>query len=307
LNVQPGPKVCFNDIVRDRVEFDRENIDDQVLIKSDGYPTYHLANVVDDHLMKITHVIRGEEWLSSTPKHILLYENFDWEQPVFAHLPLLLNSDKSKLSKRQGDVAVEDYKEKGYLKEALINFVALLGWSAGDNQEIYQIDEKLKWINETHLRNKPDIEIIPEIRHVLQENGLNSDSFKDKYLHKVIEAMKERVSFAYEYVTNCRYLYETPTIYNEDTVNKRWEADSLSLLIKLGEGFESLQNPSKHDYEKVLIRISEESGEGKGKLIHPLRLAISGVGGGPGVYDILDIIGKEETMKRLKAAVAHFS
>ncbi len=134
-------KIIFDDVIRGRVEFDSNNIDDQVLIKSDGFPTYHLANVVDDHLMGITHVIRGEEWLSSTPKHILLYEYLGWEKPVFAHLPLLLNPDKSKLSKRQGDVAVEDYMKKGYLKEALINFVALLGWNYGDDKEFYKMEE----------------------------------------------------------------------------------------------------------------------------------------------------------------------
>ncbi len=144
LNVHPDEKIIFNDVIRETVEFDTNNIDDQVLIKSDGYPTYHLANVVDDHLMEISHVIRGEEWLSSTPKHVILYEYFGWEKPVFAHLPLLLNPDKSKLSKRQGDVAVEDYREKGYLKEALINFVALLGWNYGDDKEFYEMDELIK-------------------------------------------------------------------------------------------------------------------------------------------------------------------
>lgn len=327
LNVEPGPKVIFDDIVRNRVEFDRQQIDDQVLIKSDGFPTYHLANVVDDHLMKITHVIRGEEWLSSTPKHVLLYEHFGWELPVFAHLPLLLNPDKSKLSKRQGDVAVEDYKEKGFLKEALINFVALLGWSAGDNQEKYNIEEliekfslervnksgavfdqdKLKWLNEEHLRSRPDPEIIPVIRKTLDLNGITSDGYSDEILLKIISAMKERVSFPQEYVTNCRYLYEAPAVYEEDTLNKRWKDDSAGLLIKLAAGFEMLHNPVKHDYEEVLSRIAEETGNGKGKFIHPLRLAVSGVGGGPGVYDILEIIGKEETIKRIKTAVEKLS
>lgn len=174
LNVEPGSTIKFKDYIRDEVEFSSDVIDDQILIKSDGFPTYHLANVVDDHLMKISHVIRGEEWLPSTPKHILLYEAFGWELPVFAHLPLLLNPDRSKLSKRQGDVAVEDYKKKGYLKEALLNFIALLGWTAGDDKEIYDMDglissfsldrvnksgaifdmDRLNWLNAEHLRKK---------------------------------------------------------------------------------------------------------------------------------------------------------
>ena len=172
LNVEQNHTIKFDDIIREHVEFESNNVDDQVLIKSDGYPTYHLANVVDDHLMKITHVIRGEEWLSSTPKHVLLYDAFGWERPIFAHLPLLLNPDRSKLSKRQGDVAVEDYRDKGYLKDALINFVALLGWNAGDDKEFYYMDEliysfslervnkagavfdlqKLNWLNAEHLQ-----------------------------------------------------------------------------------------------------------------------------------------------------------
>ena len=180
LNVPADNIITFDDIIREKVSFNSSNIDDQVLIKGDGYPTYHLANVIDDHLMGITHVIRGEEWLSSTPKHILLYNFFKWEIPIFAHLPLLLNPDRSKLSKRQGDVSVEDYRSKGYLKEALVNFVALLGWNAGDDKEFYDMQalidnfslervnkagavfdpEKLNWLNSEHLRKKEDKEII---------------------------------------------------------------------------------------------------------------------------------------------------
>ena len=190
LNVESNHRIIFDDIVRERVEFDSNNVDDQVLIKSDGYPTYHLANVVDDHLMQISHVIRGEEWLSSTPKHVLLYDAFQWRRPIFAHLPLLLNPDRSKLSKRQGDVAVEDYRSKGFLKDALVNFVALLGWNAGDDQEFYLLNEliekfslervnksgavfdieKLSWLNAEHLRRKTDAELL----FFLKEEILNS-------------------------------------------------------------------------------------------------------------------------------------
>ncbi len=190
LNVEPNQIVRFNDHVRGTVEFNTDNIDDQVLIKSDGYPTYHLANVIDDHLMEISHVIRGEEWLSSTPKHVLMYKFFEWDLPEFAHLPLLLNPDKSKLSKRQGDVAVEDYRDKGYLKEALINFVALLGWNFGDDQEYYLLNEmiekfslervnkagavfnieKLDWLNGLHIRNKSNEEILPLFKSELKKS-----------------------------------------------------------------------------------------------------------------------------------------
>ena len=196
--------LLIDDVIRGRVEFNSDTVDDQVLIKSDGYPTYHLANVVDDHLMKITHVIRGEEWLSSTPKHILLYDFFGWEKPVFAHLPLLLNPDRSKLSKSQGDVAVEDYKAKGYLKEALINFVALLGWTAGDDKEFYYLNElienfslervnksgaifnveKLDWLNAEHLRKKPNTEILVMLKEELSKSKFKEQNYSDEYLLK---------------------------------------------------------------------------------------------------------------------------
>jgi glutamyl-tRNA synthetase len=327
LNVQPDQKVIFNDVIRDTVEFDTNNIDDQVLLKSDGFPTYHLANVVDDHLMKITHVIRGEEWLSSTPKHIILYDYFGWDKPVFAHLPLLLNPDKSKLSKRQGDVAVEDYREKGYLKEALINFVALLGWNFGDDKEFYEMDEliekfslervhkagavfnleKLNWLNYEHLRRKPDSEVLKMLRVEIDKSEFSNNNYVDEYLVKVISAMKERVSFVREYLTKSPYFFHAPEAYEEQNLNKRWKEDSAELLDKLKISFEKLENPSKEDFEKALDEIASHLNINKGKLVHPLRIAISGVGEGPGVYDIVSVLGKDETISRINAALIKLS
>ena len=323
LNVPADQKVTFDDVIRERVEFDTSNIDDQVLIKSDGFPTYHLANVVDDHLMEITHVIRGEEWLSSTPKHILLYDFFEWEKPVFAHLPLLLNPDRSKLSKRQGDVAVEDYQSKGYLKETLINFVALLGWNAGDDKEFYYLDElvvkfslervnkagavfdlqKLNWLNAEHLRKKTNNEILQMLKAEIQNSNFKTLTFSDDYLLTVIEAMKERVSFVKEFITNAPYFFEAPNSYEEEIVKKRWTQDSAELLKALSEIYSKLDNPTKEDYEHGLKSFTELKQIGIGKIIHPLRLAVSGMGNGPGVYDILHIIGKEETIKRINKAI----
>lgn len=327
LNVQPNRKIIFNDVIRETVEFDSENIDDQVLLKSDGYPTYHLANVVDDHLMEITHVIRGEEWLSSTPKHIILYDYFDWEKPVFAHLPLLLNPDKSKLSKRQGDVAVEDYRDKGYLKEALINFVALLGWNYGDDKEFYEMDEliekfslervhkagavfnieKLNWLNYEHLRIKPDNEVLDMLKAEIAKSEFKDNVYSDEYLLKVISAMKERVSFVKEYLTKSPYFFTAPEIYEEQNLKKRWKEDSAELLTKLKEQFELLTNPVKEDFEKTLDSLSVHLNISKGKFVHPLRIAISGVGEGPGVYDIIATLGKEETLKRINTALQKLS
>lgn len=323
LNVVQNETIKFDDIIRGHVEFESNNVDDQVLIKSDGYPTYHLANVVDDHLMKITHVIRGEEWLSSTPKHVLLYDAFGWERPVFAHLPLLLNPDRSKLSKRQGDVAVEDYRDKGYLKEALINFVALLGWNAGDDKEFYYMNElinnfslervnksgavfdlqKLNWLNAEHLRKKSNQELLILLKDELQRSKFKDQFFSDEYLIQIIEAMKERVSFIKEFIDSCVYFYQAPAEYEQKAVEKNWRPETSNHLIKLKEEFSKLSNPTKEDYEQALIKVSEELNVGKGKLIHPLRLALSGQSTGPGMFDLLFILGKDEVINRIETAI----
>ncbi|NWF87895.1 MAG: glutamate--tRNA ligase [Ignavibacteriaceae bacterium] len=323
LNVKPNQKIVFNDIVRGTIEFDSNNIDDQILIKSDGYPTYHLANVVDDHLMKITHVIRGEEWLSSTPKHVLLYDAFSWEQPFFAHLPLLLNPDRSKLSKRQGDVAVEDYRDKGYLKEALVNFVALLGWNAGDDREFYYLNElvetfsldrvnkagavfdtvKLNSLNAEHLRKKSNNEILGMLKDEIQKSQYKNQEYSDEFLLLIIEAMKERVSFVSEFVITCPYFYEAPKDYEQKAIEKNWKSETPNQLMKFINKLRDIDTPSKSDYELVLANIAEELGIGKGKLIHPLRLATSGQSTGPGIFDLLYILGKEEIIKRVNTAI----
>lgn len=323
LNVEPGKVIKFNDHIREDVEFSSNVVDDQVLIKTDKYPTYHLANVVDDHLMKITHVIRGEEWLSSTPKHVILYEALEWEIPIFAHLPLLLNADRSKLSKRQGDVAVEDYKKKGYLKEALINFVALLGWTAGDDKEYYEIDElissfsldrvnksgaifdieKLNWLNEEHLRKKSDIELLKMLRSELQDSKFSGQEYNDEYLINVIGVMRERVSFIKEIFEKGFYFFEEPTTYEEAGVKKRWNNQSAEILKQYKTKIELITSPTREDYENALKDTALQNNTGNGNVIHPLRLAVSGVTGGPGIFDILYIIGKEKTINRIKAII----
>jgi len=323
LNVVKNTKIVFDDIVRGHVEFDSSNVDDQVLIKSDGYPTYHLANVVDDHLMEISHVIRGEEWLSSTPKHVLLYDSFGWQRPVFAHLPLLLNPDRSKLSKRQGDVAVEDYRSKGYLKEALVNFVALLGWNAGDDREFYYLNEmvdsfslervnksgavfdleKLNWLNAEHLRKKSNEEILNMLKECIGRSIYKTGKFTDAYLLNVIVGMKERVSFVNEYLTKSPYFFEAPLEYEQSAKEKNWKPETGSQLIKFRDALLLIDNPSKEDYEHVLAKTAEELSIGKGRLIHPLRLALSGQSTGPGMFDLLFILGKDEVVKRINAAL----
>lgn len=323
LNVIPNQKIVFDDIIRNRVEFDSNNVDDQVLIKSDGYPTYHMANVVDDHLMQISHVIRGEEWLSSTPKHVLLYDYFGLEKPIFAHLPLLLNPDRSKLSKRQGDVAVEDYQAKGFLKEALVNFVALLGWNAGDDKEFYSMNElincfslervnnsgavfdleKLNWINAEHLRKKSNDEILIMLKIEIENSELRIGNYSDNYLLLVIDAMKERVSFVKEFLTKSPYFFEAPTEYEEASKLKNWKPETPEHLKALRNKYSELTNPSKEDYEAALKQTVAELNIGVGKIIHPLRLAVSGQSTGPGMYDLLFILGKDEVIKRIDTAI----
>lgn len=323
LNVPSDIKIQIKDIVRGDVEFDSSVVDDQVLLKSDGYPTYHLANVVDDYLMGITHVIRGEEWLSSTPKHVLLYDFFGWRRPEFAHLPLLLNPDKSKLSKRQGDVAVEDYRDKGYLKDALVNFVALLGWTAGDDQEFYYLNElaekfslervnkagavfnveKLNWLNAEHLRKKSKEELVLLLRTEIENSEYKEYSFSDELLSGIIDSMLERVSFVKEFLTKAEYLFKDFESFEEETVKKRWKEDSASLLKIYSEKISVIENPVKEDYETALHQTAEENNVGNGKVIHPLRLAVSGIGGGPGVFDICKIIGKTTVLNRIGKAI----
>ncbi len=323
LRVPDATSVVCDDIVRGRVEFATEQIDDQVLLKSDGFPTYHLANVVDDHLMEVSHVIRGEEWLSSTPKHVLLYEYFGWDIPQFAHLPLLLNPDKSKLSKRQGDVAVEDYRAKGYLPGALVNFVALLGWNPGDEREIFSLDdlvrefslervgksgavfniEKLDWMNFEHLRKIPDAEVLLKLKAHLLQSQFAGNKFSDEYLLSVISAMRDRASFVRDFVEKCPYFYAAPEQYDLEVTRKRWKPETPHQLKKLVEEFSQLTLSRKEDFEAVLHKTAEVLQVKNAELIHPLRLAVSGMGAGPGLYDILHILGKDEVIKRILTAI----
>ncbi|MCE1187555.1 MAG: glutamate--tRNA ligase [Ignavibacteria bacterium] len=323
MNIAPGLVVEFDDVIRGHISFNSEIIDDQVLLKSDGFPTYHLANVIDDHMMKITHVIRGEEWLPSTPKHVLLYQSFGWEVPQFAHLPLLLNPDRTKLSKRQGDVAVEDYRSKGYLKEALVNFVALLGWTAGDDREFYYLDElieafslervnksgavfdlqKLSWLNAEHLRKKTSEELLPFLRETMAEKNIPAEKFTDNYLTHVIDSMRERVQFIYEIVENAPYFFSAPQVFDESVIAKRWNEKTPELMQQLVEEFSKLSSNEKEGFETALKVVAEKYTVKTAELIHPLRLSLSGVGGGPGVYDIAMILGKEESINRIKTAI----
>ncbi|MDA3814198.1 MAG: glutamate--tRNA ligase [Candidatus Cloacimonetes bacterium] len=317
LKIPQEGEVTFYDIVREKVTFPWNMVDDQVLVKSDGFPTYHLANVIDDHLMEISHVIRGEEWLSSVPKHLCLYEALGWKPPKMCHLPLLLNSDKSKLSKRQGDVAVEDFLNKGYLPETLLNFVVLLGWHAPGDQEFYTLTElekafslkrinksgsvfdleKLNWMNGQYLRNT-DLKVIGEYaRKYFIDAGYHITNEKH-YLELVdiarnrIHKLDEVTEFAKPFFSKLEYAEEDKAILGSESSQilfKFW-VDNIIDSPELNEEF----------INGLLNRSVEELGIKGKELYPPLRLALYGSEHGPELPTIMDILEKEKVLLRFK-------
>lgn len=321
MRIESGEDVVFDDAVRGLVSINTDTVDDQVLMKSDGFPTYHLAAVVDDHLMGITHVIRGEEWLTSTPKHILLNRAFGWEPPKYAHLPLIVNEQRKKLSKRNDDVSVESYREKGFSAIGLVNFLALLGWSAGDDKEFYaELEEiasaftlerigkapsvfdvaKLKHINTLHLREMKASAIASELDPFFTRAGIEKP--ESSHLEAIIEVMRERASVYADFVDGCEYFYQAPTSYDEKTVKKRWKDDSPALLSAYAERLANC-DWTIEALEEELRAVTTEAECGAGRLIHPVRLAVSGVGGGPGLFDLLLLVGRDECRRRIEVAL----
>lgn len=310
-------EVVFYDQVRDKVVIQCSEIDDQVLIKTDGFPTYHFANVVDDYLMGITHVMRGEEWLPSTPKHILLYEAFGWDLPKFIHLPLLLNPDKSKLSKRQGDVAVEDYLGKGFLKETLINFVGLLGWHPKDDREIFSLEEiekefsikriqksgavfdqeKLLWMNKHYLKNSSLEKIVSEI-----SKFSNISNIEDEQFTKLVEFARTRISTLKEFDDEI-FPFVSELKFDDEKLEILNSKVAQSLLKNISNEFSQLDNWNG-DSAKSIIMQSGKDLSLKGKdLFFPIRTALFGEPKGPDLPVILDILGKEKSINRIQKAV----
>lgn len=326
LKVPRRENIRFEDEIRGFVSFESKGLDDQVLLKSDGMPTYHLANVVDDHLMNITHVIRGEEWLSSTPKHILMYEYFGWEPPRMAHLPLIMSPSGGKLSKRKAEsegipINTRDYIEQKFEPEALVNFLAYLGWSPGDDSEIHSMDElidlfsldrvskggavfdykKLIWYNEHYLREKPVDQLYPRIEEIAEEHGID---LEEAYMKKIIPLMKDRVSKLEDFVTQGRFFFEDPEEYDEQAL-KKWKGGSAELLESYVEEIEQLEE-SEFKAKKLKDKIKEVINDhdvGFGKLMMPLRVAVSGMGYGPDLTPTLELLGKEKTIRRIKTAI----
>ncbi|MDX1430704.1 MAG: glutamate--tRNA ligase, partial [Rhodothermales bacterium] len=324
LKVPEGETLSFVDAIRGEVSFESTEIDDQVLVKSDGMPTYHLANVVDDHAMEITHVIRGEEWLPSTPKHILLYRYLGWTPPQMAHLPLILSPTGGKLSKRKADaqgipVLVRDYISSGYEPEALVNYLAFLGWNPGTEQEIFTIDElaaafslervgqsgvqfdadKLRWMNEQHLRGLDDKELLARVRPSLSDEGLAAN---EDYLSQVLELMRDRISLSTD-LSDSRYFFEDPKEYDDAGVRKRWKDDSATLLTAYADALDQVATFDAASTEESLREIAEQNEAGAGRIIHPVRLALTGVTFGPGLFELMELLGRETCVRRIRRAV----
>ncbi len=341
IKMPRNEEVKINDTIRGWVVVNTNNLDDKVLFKSDGMPTYHLANVVDDHLMKITHVIRGEEWLPSAPLHVLLYRFFDWECPAFAHLPLILKPDgNGKLSKRDGDrlgfpvfptewtnpetnEVSSGYREEGYFPEAFTNMLAFLGWNPGTAQEIFSMDElvesfslqrvgkagakfdfdKTKWFNQQYLRSKKGDELAQLIHSKITE----SKAVDSVFLAKVCELMKERATFVEDIWESSQFFFDPPTEYDEKTHRKKWKEHTPDILKKVTELFGRISDFSAENVEKEFKSLLEENEWGLGMVLPTFRLAVTGKGMGPSMFEISELLGKDEVVERIETAIQKLS
>ena len=344
FKIEPNEDVRVNDLIRGEVIINSSILDDKVLYKSaDELPTYHLANIVDDHLMEVSHVIRGEEWLPSAPLHLLLYRAFGWEDtmPEFAHLPLLLKPEgNGKLSKRDGDRlgfpvfplewhdpksgdVSSGYRESGYLPEAVINFLALLGWNPGNDQEVMSMDELVKlfdlshcsksgakfdykkgtWFNHEYIMMKPDAELAQLFKPVLAANGVDVAAYSDAYLAKVVSLVKGRVNFVKELWDQSRFFFAAPTQYAEKDVKKRWSEDTPRIMGELITVLEGIADFSSKPSEDIVIGWITEKGYHMGNVMNAFRLAVVGECKGPHMFDITELLGKDETISRIRSAV----
>ena len=330
--------IHFSDIIRGEITVNTSSLDDKVLFKSDGMPTYHLANIVDDHLMEISHVIRGEEWLPSLPLHMMLYRAFGWESPLFAHLPLILKPNgKGKLSKRDGDKGgfpvfplewknpetgevSSGYRESGYLPEAFINMLAFLGWNPGTEQEVFSMDElietfslervgkagarfdpeKAKWFNHQHLQMKPDKELLSLFQNVLKVKGIEA---KDDYVLKVLKLVKERVNFTNDLWEQADFFFIAPADYDAKMVKKRWKENTPEILTNLIKDLQNVVDFNAVNLEKTIKEFLEKNELGMGQVMTALRLALVGSGRGPGVFEIMEVLGRDEVGRRVEQAI----
>jgi glutamyl-tRNA synthetase len=343
IKIPRNEEIRIHDLIRGWVVVHTSQMDDKVLFKSDGMPTYHLANVVDDYLMQISHVIRGEEWLPSAPLHVLLYKYLGWEEvmPQFAHLPLLLKPDgNGKLSKRDGDRlgfpvfplewhdplskdVSSGYRERGYFPEAFVNMLAFLGWNPGTNQELFSMDElieafslervsksgakfdpdKARWYNQQYLRAKPEAELAELLNPVLHAKFLNPD--KD-YLEKVCALMKEKAHFVHEIWEMGRYFFELPHEYDQDVIRKKWNDKAEEFFNNLAQAYQNAVEFSPEVTELIFKDTAAATGINPGSVMQLFRVVISGLAGGPALFEVVSLLGKDEVGKRLNIAVEKF-
>ncbi len=342
--IEPGRDVTVDDMLRGKVTINSRVLDDKVLYKSaDDLPTYHLANIVDDHLMEVTHVIRGEEWLPSAPLHVLLYEAFGWDDtmPRFVHLPLLLKPDgKGKLSKRDGDrlgfpvfplewhdpksdAISSGYRESGYLPQAVVNFLALLGWNPGDDTEIMSMDElierfsfdhcsrsgakfdyeKGKWFNHKYLQEIADSELAQMFKPVLKANGVDPEAFDDCYIARVVSLVKSRVNFVSDLWEQSRFFFVEPQTYDPKAVKKRWNDQMPGILTELTSVLESLDDFSSAAAEQPVLDWIASKGYHLGNVMNAFRLTVVGECKGPHMFDITELLGCAETVRRIKLGI----
>ncbi|MGZ3864206.1 MAG: glutamate--tRNA ligase [Bacteroidia bacterium] len=341
LKVPRNEEIRFHDIIRGWVVVNSTQVDDKVLLKSDGMPTYHLAHIVDDIEMKISHAVRGEEWLPSAPAHILIYRylGLENEMPQLAHLPLILKPDgNGKLSKRdksglpmfplnwfdeRDNFQYEGYKEKGFFPEAFVNMLALLGWNPGNTQEIFSVEEliklfsfervnkagakfdpeKTKWFNQQYLRKHTDAELAALFAPVLEAKGIKKDP---KFIETFCRLIKEKAHFVSEFFDLGPYFFITPTSYDQDVLKKRLNEQSISFLKQLRADFNSLSGFAAAETEATLKATCEKTGIGTGQVMQLFRVAMTGVGGGPNLFEMMELLGKDESIKRLDNAIASF-
>ncbi len=328
-------KLILTDIIRGDIHIDTNVLDDKVLFKSDGMPTYHLANIVDDHLMEISHVIRGEEWLPSLALHKQLYDAFGWDAPQFAHLPLIMKPvGKGKLSKRDGEKLgfpvfplswneSKGYKEEGYFPEAVVNFLALLGWNPGTEQELFSLSEliaafslervnksgarfdpdKTKWYNQHYLQTKTDAELAGLFEPIVQENASDSVLNNGISIEKIVSLIKERAVFVSDFWQLSDYFFLAPTSYAEKGVKKQWKEGTPDIMNQLVSVLESIEDFSSENVENLVKAWITEKELSFGKVMPPLRLVIVGDMKGPHIFDILSMIGKEESIQRIQASI----
>ena len=344
FKIEPGREVAVDDLLRGRVTINSSVLDDKVLYKSaDDLPTYHLANIVDDHLMEVSHVIRGEEWLPSAPLHFLLYEAFGWSdsRPEFVHLPLLLKPDrKGKLSKRDGDRLgfpvfpldwrdpqsgdlTHGYREGGYLPEAVVNFLALLGWNPGDDTELMDMDELIKrfsiehcsrsgakfayekgrWFNHEYIQKLDPERLTDLFTDVLKNHGVDTGSFSRDYIGRAAAMVKDRVSFIEELWANARFFFEAPTEYEAKSVKKRWTPDMPRHMKDLIGQLRALPTLESKKAEEIILGWIKENGLHMGNVMNAWRLAVVGECKGPHMFDILELMGIDENVARIEAAI----